>query len=146
MPADWIRDLKEHKSKKEKKLIIERALIAYRLGSESAENFLYTCYLAYNPMYCYNLENDDVIKTKNIYNQANPWTKFWGVVEMLRTHSLEKSKLLMIINIETASLFNSLEWNTVCRPVLLKDLRCGIDVKMLNCVLGNSEWRIPELE
>lgn len=146
MPADWIRDLKEHKSKKQKKLIIERALIAYRLGSSSAESFLYNCYLAYNPLFSYGVEPDDVIITQGIKDQSNPWSKFWGVLEMLRTHSLNKAKLLMIVNIETAPLFNSQEWNTVCRPVILKDLRCGIDAKLLNCVLGNSEWRIPELE
>ena len=146
MPADWIRDLKEHKSKKQKKLIIERALIAYRLGSGSAESFLYNCYLAYNPLYDYGLDPDDITITQGIKNQANPWPKFWGVLEMLRTHSLSKAKLLMIVNIETAPLFNSREWNTVCRPVMLKDLRCGINIEMLNCVLGNSEWRIPKSE
>lgn len=144
MPADWIRDLKEHKSRKEKKIVIERALIAYRLGSSSAETFLYNCYLAYNPLYLYDLTADEIIRTNGLDGRPNPWTKFWGVIEMLRTHSLNKQKLIMIVNLETAPLFNSLEWNTVCRPVMLKDLRCGINAKLLNDVLGNTEWQIPE--
>lgn len=142
MVSDWILDLKRTKSVIYKQRIIERALIAYRLGSSSAECFLYNCYLAYNPSFQYELTT--VIKTSNLTYKSNPWTKFWGVLEMLRTHSLNKSKLSMIVNKETSPLFDSVEWNLVCRPVILKDLNCGIDANILNTVLGNTEWRIPE--
>ena len=39
--------------------------------------------------------------------------------------------------------FDSVEWNNLCRRVIIKDLRCGISEKTLNKVLGNTEWKIP---
>lgn len=141
MAADWIRDLNQSSSRSHKEHVIERALIAYRLGSASAECFLYNCYLAYNPEFQYKCKN--VPETSGLFRKSNPWEKFWGVCEMLRTDSLSRSKLEMIVS-ETAELFDSEQWNTVCKGVILKDLRCGISVKTLNKVLGNTEWRIPE--
>ena len=141
MAADWIRDLQQSSSRSHKERVIERALIAYRLGSASAECFLYNCYLAYNPEFQY--ECKQVPITQGVEHKNNPWEKFWGVCEMLRTNSLRRSKLEMIVR-ETSELFDSEQWNTVCRGVILKDLRCGINVKTLNKVLGNTEWRIPE--
>lgn len=143
MPADWIRDLKQSSSRSHKERVIERALIAYRLGSTSAESFLYNSYLAYNPHFQYGCKNAPI--TNGITDQNNPWEKFWGVCEMLRTNSLSRKKLEVIVE-DTSVLFDSEEWNTVCRGVLLKNLRCGINIKTLNKVLGNTEWRIPELE
>ena len=141
MAADWIRDLQQSSSRSHKERVIERALIAYRLGSASAECFLYNCYLAYNPEFQYGCKQVPV--TNGVILKSNPWEKFWGVCEMLRTDSLSRSKLEMIVR-ETSELFDSEQWNTVCRGVILKDLRCGINVKTLNKVLGNTEWRIPE--
>jgi len=140
LPADWIRDLKQSPSRSHKERVIEQALIAYRLGSTSAESFLYNIYLAYNPNFQYGCKNVPV--TQGITDQRNPWEKFWGVCEMLRTDSLSRKKLEVIVE-DTSLLFNSEEWNTVCRGVLLKNLRCGINIKTLNKVLGNTEWRIP---
>ena len=141
MAADWIRDLQQSSSRSHKERVIERALIAYRLGSASAECFLYNCYLAYNPEFQYGCKQVPI--TDGIILKSNPWEKFWGVCEMLRTNSLSSSKLEMITR-ETSELFDSEQWNTVCRGVILKDLSCGINVKTLNKVLGNTEWRIPE--
>ena len=141
MAADWIRDLQQSSSRSHKERVIERALIAYRLGSASAECFLYNCYLAYNPEFHYGCKKVPV--TSGVILELNPWEKFWGVCEMLRTNSLSRSKLEMIVR-ETSELFDSEQWNTVCRGVILKDLQCGISVKTLNKVLGNTEWRIPE--
>ena len=141
MAADWIRDLQQSSSRSHKERVIERALIAYRLGSASAECFLYNCYLAYNPDFQYGCKQ--VPTTVELISKSNPWEKFWGVCEMLRTESLSRKKLEMIVR-ETSELFDSEQWNTVCRGVILKDLRCGINVKTLNKVLGNTEWRIPE--
>lgn len=140
MAADWIRDLQQSSSRSHKERVIERALIAHRLGSSSAECFLYNCYLAYNPDQ-YKCKRVPI--TKGYINRENPWVKFWGVLEMLRTDSLSRSKLEIIVG-ETSELFDSEQWNNVCRGVIFKDLRCGISVKTLNKVLGNTEWRIPE--
>ena len=141
MAADWIRDLRQSSSRSHKERVIERALIAYRLGSGSAECFLYNCYMAYNPQFQYKCKRVPV--TENYTDKQNPWIKFWGVLEMLRTNSLSRKKLEVIVQ-ETSELFDSEQWNNVCRGVILKDLRCGINIKTLNKVLGNTEWRIPE--
>ena len=44
--SDWIRDLEDDNSRLHKEGVIEKALVAARLGSASAECFLYNCYLA----------------------------------------------------------------------------------------------------
>ena len=141
MAADWIRDLCESPSRSHKERVIERALIAYRLGSASAECFLYNCYLAYNPNFKYRCKS--VPTTKNLAYKENPWTAFWGVLEMLRTDGYNSGRGQQAIDIMSQR-FDSEQWNTVCRRVILKDLRCGINTKTLNKVLGNTEWRIPE--
>ena len=43
MAADWIRDLESSDSRLHKERVIEKALVAARLGSASAQGFLYNC-------------------------------------------------------------------------------------------------------
>ena len=141
MAADWIRDLQQSSSRSHKERVIERALIAYRLGSTSAECFLYNCYLAYNPNFKYRCTYVPI--TENLNYKENPWSAFWGVLEMLRTKGYNKGRGQQAIEIMSTR-FDSDQWNTVCRRVLFKDLKCGINIKTLNKVLGKTEWRIPE--
>jgi DNA ligase-1 len=64
------------------------------------------------------------------------------MLEALRTRSLTGHAAKR--NIEQMSeLFDSVEWNELCRRVLIKDLRCGISEKTLNKVLYKTEWKIP---
>ena len=42
--CDWIQDLEENNSRLHKEGVIEKALVAARLGSRSAECFLYNCF------------------------------------------------------------------------------------------------------
>jgi len=149
--ADWIQDLKSSNSRKYKERVIERALIASRLGSSSAQSFLYNCYLAYNPFYVYNIKK--VPETAGLCDNENPWIEFWGLIEELRTGGQGKQRKYGSVanhlsdKIKKMSLrFDSDEWNCVARPVLLKDMRCGVSVKTLNKVLGNTEWKIPAFE
>ena len=51
MAADWIRDLESSDSRLHKESVIEKALMAARLGSASAQCFLYNAYLALNPFF-----------------------------------------------------------------------------------------------
>jgi DNA ligase-1 len=44
---------------------------------------------------------------------------------------------------QVSELFDSEQWNVLCRRVLIKDLRCGISEKTLNKVLGKTSWKIP---
>jgi DNA ligase-1 len=83
-----------------------------------------------------------VLETEGLIDRPNPWPRFWAMLEALRTRSLTGHAAKR--NIEQMSeLFDSLEWNNLCRRVIIKDLRCGISEKTLNKVLGKTEWKIP---
>ena len=138
--ADWITDLESSDSRLHKERVIEKALMASKLGSASAQCFLFNCFLAYNPFYTYNIKQ--VPETQGLVNQPNPWPQFWALCEALRTRSTTGNHMRQQVE-ECSRLFDSDEWNGLCRRVLIKDLRCGISEKTLNKILGNSEWKIP---
>jgi DNA ligase-1 len=140
LAADWIRDLESSDSRIHKEKVIEKALMASKLGSANAQCFLFNCYQAYNPYYVFGVKQ--VPETQGIDHAPNPWPRFWALLEALRTRSLTGHAAKR--NIEQMSeLFDSEEWNGLCRRVLIKDLRCGISEKTLNKVLGKTEWKIP---
>lgn len=138
--ADWIRDLESSDSRTHKETVIEKALVAARLGSSNAQCFLYNCYLAYNPFFVYGVRQ--VPETEGLENRENPWPAFWGLVEGLRTRTITGNNAREKIE-AMSQRFDSVQWNGMCRRVLIKDLRCGISEKTLNKVLKNSEWKIP---
>jgi DNA ligase-1 len=138
--ADWIRDLESSDSRLHKERVIEKALMASKLGSANAQCFLFNCYQAYNPFYTYHVKQ--VPESEGIEHAENPWPVFWGLLEGLRTRTFTGHRARDAI-LETMKHFDSLEWNNLCRRVLIKDLRCGISEKTLNKVLGKTEWRIP---
>ena len=138
--AGWIRDLESSDSRIHKEKVIEKALMAAKLGSADAQAFLFNCYQAYNPFYTFHVRQVDEVSGHE--NRPNAWPKFWALLESLRTRSVTGNAALGAI-IETSELFDDAEWNMVCRRVIIKDLRCGISEKTLNKVLKNSEWRIP---
>jgi DNA ligase-1 len=140
LAADWIRDLESSDSRLHKESVIEKALMAAKLGSANAQCFLFNCYQAYNPFYVFGVRK--VPETENITGQVNPWPKFWALCEALRTRSITGHAARDKIQ-EIAEQFDSLEWNNLARRVLIKDLRCGISEKTLNKVLKNTEWAIP---
>ena len=138
--ADWVRDLESSDSRLHKERVIEKALMASQLGSAGAQSFLFNCYLAYNPFYVYNVKQ--VIETENLTNCPNPWPTFWALCEDLRTRGVTGHAARDRIE-EVSELFDSEQWNGLCRRVLIKDLRCGISEKTLNKVLGKTSWKIP---
>jgi DNA ligase 1 len=138
--ADWIRDLESSDSRLHKERVIEKALMAAKLGSANAQCFLFNCYQAYNPYYTFHVKQ--VPESSGIEHAENPWPVFWGLLEGLRTRSFSGHRARDAI-LETMKRFDSLEWNNLCRRVLIKDLRCGISEKTLNKVLGRTEWKIP---
>lgn len=141
LSADWIRDLEDNDSRLHKEKVIEKALMAAKLGSASAQSFLYNCYLAYNPFFVFHVQQVPE-STESDTGHVNSWPKFWALCESLRTRSVTGNRARDSIA-ETMALFDASEWNSVCRRVLIKDLRCGISEKTLNKVLGNTDWRIP---
>jgi DNA ligase-1 len=137
--ADWIRDLESSDSRLHKERVIEKALMAAKLGSANAQCFLFNCYQAYNPYYTFHVKQ--VPESSGIEHAEN-WPVFWGLLEGLRTRSFSGHRARDAI-LETMKRFDSLEWNNLCRRVITKDLRCGISEKTLNKVLGKTEWKIP---
>lgn len=138
--ACWVHELQSSDSRLHKERVIEKALMAANLGSVDAQCFLFNCYAAYNPYWTYNIRQ--VPETRDIQNQANPWTLFWSLLEALRTRSVTGGNARAAVE-EISQRFDSEEWNGMARRVLIKDLRCGISEKTLNKVLGRSQWRIP---
>jgi len=140
LAADWIRDLESSDSRLHKEKVIEKALMAARLGSANAQCFLFNCYEAYNPFHVFGVRQ--VAETQNLTGRDNPWPRFWAVLEGLRTRSITGHAARDAIEAVSQE-FDSEEWNGLCRRVIIKDLRCGISEKTLNKVLGKTEWKIP---
>lgn len=140
MAADWIIDLEASDSRLHKEKIIEKALMSAKLGSSSAQCFLFNCYLSYNPYYVFGVKK--VPETEGLQDRSNPWPKFWAMLEALRLRTLTGHNAKTVIEFMSEQ-FDSVEWNGLCRRVIIKDLRCGISEKTLNKVLGNTEWKIP---
>ena len=140
LAADWIRDLESSDSRIHKEKVIEKALMASKLGSANAQCFLFNCYQAYNPYYVFGVKK--VPETNGLEGKTNPWPKFWAMLEGLRLRTLTGHNAKTVIELMSEQ-FDSTEWNNLCRRVIIKDLRCGISEKTLNKVLGNTEWKIP---
>ena len=140
MAAGWIRDLESSDSRIHKEKTIEKALMAAKLGSADAQCFLFNCYQAYNPFYTFNIRQ--VPETESLTGRANPWVKFWALLEALRTRSVTGNRARESIE-QMSQMFDSDEWNNLARRVMIKDLRCGISEKTLNKVLGKTEYKIP---
>ena len=138
--SGWIRDLESSDSRIHKEKVIEKALMAAKLGSADAQAFLFNCYQAYNPYYTFHIKQVEEVHGQ--VDRPNIWPKFWALLESLRTRSVTGNSAREAIA-ECAELFDDAEWNQVCRRVLIKDLRCGISEKTLNKVLKNTEWVIP---
>ncbi len=140
LAADWIRDLESSDSRIHKEKVIEKALMAAKLGSANAQCFLFNCYEAYNPFHVFGVRQ--VAETQGLVDRPNPWPRFWGLLEALRTRSVTGHAARDAIE-ELSQDFDSEEWNGLARRVIIKDLRCGISEKTINKVVGKTEWRIP---
>jgi DNA ligase-1 len=138
--SGWIRDLESSDSRIHKEKVIEKALMAAKLGSADAQAFLFNCYQAYNPFYTFHVKQ--VPEVSGHEDRPNPWPIFWAILEGLRTRSVTGHAALEAIA-KCSEQFDDAEWNTVCRRVIIKDLRCGISEKTLNKVLGKTTWAIP---
>ena len=86
LAADWIRDLESSDSRIHKEKVIEKALMAAKLGSANAQCFLFNCYEAYNPFHVFGVRQ--VPETEGLVGRPNPWPAFWGLLESLRTRSV----------------------------------------------------------
>ena len=140
MAAGWIRDLESSDSRIHKEQVIEKALMAAKLGSADAQCFLFNCYQSYNPFYVFGVRQ--VPETAGLIHMPNPWPRFWALLEDLRTRGISGHRARDAIQ-ACAEQFDSDEWNGLARRVLIKDLRCGISEKTINKVVGKTEYKIP---
>ena len=140
MAADWIRDLESSDSRLHKEAVIEKALMAARLGSASAQCFLYNAYLALNPFFVYGVKK--IPESEGLVDRPNPWVSFWALCESLRTRSVTGGNARAAIAAMMEQ-FDSEQWNGLARRVLIKDLRCGVSEKTINKICANSEWAVP---
>ena len=108
MAADWIRDLESSDSRNHKEAVVEKALVAARLGGASARCFLYNCYLALNPYFVYGVKK--VPESRGLTGRMNPWVKFWGLCEALRTRSVTGGNARERIE-SIMTEFDSEQWN-----------------------------------
>jgi len=138
--AGWIHELESSDSRLHKERVLEKALMAAKLGSADAQAFLFNCYATYNPFWTYNIRQ--VPETQDITEQSNPWPQFWALLESLRTRSVTGNSAREAIDVLSQQ-FDSDEWNMMARRVLIKDLRCGVSEKTINKVVGRTAWRIP---
>lgn len=143
MPADWIRDLEASDSRLHKEAVIEKAVMAAKLGSANARGFLFCCYLALNPYFVYGVKK--VPESSGRDHRPNPWVKFWALCESLRTRSVTGGNARSAIE-DMMEQFDSEQWNGLARRVLIKDLRCGVSEKTINKICKNTEWAIPVFE
>ena len=109
--SGWIRDLESSDSRIHKEKVIEKALMAAKLGSADAQAFLFNCYQAYNPYNTFHVKQ--VSEVSGHSNRPNSWPTFWGLLESLRTRSVTGHAARDAIA-NCAELFDDAEWNTVC--------------------------------
>ena len=140
MAAGWIHELNQSDSRLHKERVLEKALMASQLGSADAQAFLFNCYQAYNPYYTFHVKQ--VLEIEGHRDRVNDWPRFWALLESLRTRSVTGNAARAAIQ-GCADFFDDDEWNTVCRRVIMKDLRCGISEKTINKVVGRTSWAIP---
>ncbi len=141
--VDWIQQLESSDSRLHKESVIEKALVAARLGSAEAQCFLFNCYQACNPYYVFGVKK--VPETQGLINQPNPWSAFWIMCQDLRQRRLTGHAARDAIQAMSEQ-FDTAEWNGLARRVLIKDLRCGITERTLNKILADTEWQIPVFE
>ena len=77
MSSGWITDLNSSDSRIHKEKVIEKALMAAKLGSADAQSFLFNCYQAYNPFFTFHVKQ--VPETQGLVGRDNPWPVFWGL-------------------------------------------------------------------
>jgi len=140
MPQNWIHKLNESNSKLHKLDVIEQALEAANIGAEDAKQFLTLAWFAYNPFEVFNVKK--IQHTNGITSEDNDISLFIQMLGDLKSRKVTGNKAAAYI--ERVSMnFNSDLWNSLLRPVILKDLRIGATIKSFNKVLKGTKYEIP---
>jgi DNA ligase-1 len=138
--AEVIDDIASDAGRLHKEAVLEKMLVTANLGSAPAECFFYNIYLACNPFFVPGFKKPPV--TEGITDTQNDWPAFWDLCEKLQARELTGHAARDAVEV-CSRLFDSTEWNTVCRQVILKDLRAGISEKTVNKIVGKTKFKIP---
>lgn len=138
--ADVIEEIASDASRLHKEGILEKMLVTANLGSAGAEAFYYNIYLACNPFFVPGFKKPPT--TEGITDAQNDWPAFWDLCEKLQARELTGHAARDAVE-ACSKRFDSVEWNTICRQVILKDLRAGISEKTVNKVAGKTKFKIP---
>ena len=133
MPHLWIHKLNESNSRLHKEDIIRQALEASNIGSKDAEIFLYMAWYAYNSYTTYNTKQVPIIP--NLADKENPFEEFYELLSRLNDREVTGHAADAEIE-RMAYKFNTDVWETLLRPVILKDLRAGATIKTFNKIVS----------
>jgi len=139
MSATFIRALNESDSRLHKEQVIDKALVAAKLGNIPAQIFLALTRAAYDPMITWGVKQ--VPTTTGITDAPNPWSDFNALLTRLYTRKLTGNAARDAIAAMSQQ-FTSSDWNEFCVGVLKKDLRAGISEKTINKVCKGSEYEV----
>jgi DNA ligase-1 len=140
MSVYWINKLNESDSRLHKESILEQALAMANIGHADSQVFLTLANYTYNPFITFGYKQVPV--TEGIVDADNPWDDYIDLLGKLRVRALTGHAARDAIEAMSVR-FDSTEWNGLCRPVILKDLRAGISEKTINKIVKKTGYEIP---
>ena len=140
MISSWVNKLNESDSRLHKESVIAQALSMTILGDKHADSFLMLAKATYNPFVTFGIKQ--VSDTENITGAENPWLEFFVLLEKLKSRVLTGNAAKNAVE-EISVRFDSVEWNTVCAPVIRRDLRAGVSEKTINKLCKKTKYEIP---
>jgi DNA ligase-1 len=141
MLSNFIQLLNSSDSRLHKENVLEKILIAAKIGSSNEDIFLNLLHKCYDNYVTFGLKQI-VNREPNINGCENPWNDFLLMLDQL-SHRVYTGNSARDLVENMSYRFDSDEWNLVCAPVLRKDIRCGISEKTINKVVKNTKYVIP---
>lgn len=139
MIFQWVDKLNESNSRKHKEAVIAQCLASAQLGDKIARRFLHYVRLTYNPWITFGVKQ--VPESESAAAQDD-FTVFDDVTSSLISRALTGHAARDAI-VDAMSTITAATWNKVCRPTLIKDLRCNVTEKTFNKILAGTEYEIP---
>jgi DNA ligase-1 len=140
MSVYWINKLNESDSRLHKESVLDQALAMANIGHSESQTFLTLANYTYNPFITFGIKQ--VPLTEGITDADNPWSEFIDLLGKLRVRALTGHAARDAVEAMSVR-FDSTEWNGLCRPTILKDLRAGISEKTINKTVKRTGYEIP---
>jgi DNA ligase-1 len=110
------------------------------------QEFFEGCRLAYDAMVTFGVKKVPTFSGPD--GQGLPWTAFRQLAQSLAKRELTGHDARDAIELALSASTES-QWNDWYKPILTKDLRCGISESTINKMLekaGRTEWMVPVFE